>query len=320
MRPTAKRKLKDINFETEGAHVALVSKAQDGPANGHDYAVILKANNFSDEYIQKIQQVQVTLEFPEFLERFFGMWETDAEVLAALLGYVEPVDETDDATPEDTWEQYLIDQIQSFTIFKAANEAATPELVLSNLSQEQFLQMRQDQAMIEKAMSTKPRTKVKPKAKDKAGKKMLDPTTEQTLPDAPAAGVGVAKAAADVSAVDTAKELESIQKAFEDTRILLEKATAEIAAFKAEKLEALIKAKSDKVLDVVKDGTHAEILVKAALALDDTDFDKYVSALTAVYKQVETSSLFKEEGISTGETEIQKMSGVAAILKAQYKK
>jgi len=28
MRPTAKRKLKDINFETEGAHVALVVKTK----------------------------------------------------------------------------------------------------------------------------------------------------------------------------------------------------------------------------------------------------------------------------------------------------
>ena len=33
----AKRRLTDINFNKEGAHVALVSKQHGGPANGHNY-------------------------------------------------------------------------------------------------------------------------------------------------------------------------------------------------------------------------------------------------------------------------------------------
>ena len=32
----AKRALKDITFEHDGAHIALVSKEQGGPAHGHD--------------------------------------------------------------------------------------------------------------------------------------------------------------------------------------------------------------------------------------------------------------------------------------------
>jgi len=41
-----KRKLSDISFENEGAHIALVSKRiNNGPANLHDYAVVLKAKN-----------------------------------------------------------------------------------------------------------------------------------------------------------------------------------------------------------------------------------------------------------------------------------
>lgn len=46
-----KRKLSEIDFSREDAHIALVSKEQGGPANGADYALILKAAN-SEEVLQ----------------------------------------------------------------------------------------------------------------------------------------------------------------------------------------------------------------------------------------------------------------------------
>lgn len=87
MTQTAKRKLSEISFEHEGAHVALVSKEQQ-PANGHNYALVLKASKFSKETLEKMQSIKVTLSIPEFLEKFFNIYGTNAEVLARMLGYV----------------------------------------------------------------------------------------------------------------------------------------------------------------------------------------------------------------------------------------
>lgn len=77
----AKRKLSDINFQKEGAHIALVHKNQGGGANGHNYSMLIKATNSSEEFLKKVQQIRVTMDLPEFLWRFFGMWEDDAELL-----------------------------------------------------------------------------------------------------------------------------------------------------------------------------------------------------------------------------------------------
>lgn len=52
--------------------------------------MIAKANNFSPEFNKKMQQIGATMELPDFLEKFFGIWGSDAEVLARLMGYVEP--------------------------------------------------------------------------------------------------------------------------------------------------------------------------------------------------------------------------------------
>ena len=67
----ATKRLTDISFEHEGAAIALVSASQGGPASGKDKVLQLKATNgFSQETIQKAQQIQVTLDIPEFLQKF----------------------------------------------------------------------------------------------------------------------------------------------------------------------------------------------------------------------------------------------------------
>ena len=59
MKP-AKRKLTDIDFSREGAHIALCHKDQ-GVANQADFALVLKAD-YSDEFVQKLQTVKIQLE------------------------------------------------------------------------------------------------------------------------------------------------------------------------------------------------------------------------------------------------------------------
>ena len=90
---TKKRVMKNVTFDHENAHLALCSKEQ-GVANNADYALILKSQGASEEFIEKMQQVQITLELPDFLNRFFNIWEEDADVLATMMGYVEPAETT----------------------------------------------------------------------------------------------------------------------------------------------------------------------------------------------------------------------------------
>ena len=71
MTQKAKRRLSDISFSHEGAHLALCSKSQ-GAANNWNKALIMKGHNFSPEFIQKMQQIQVTYELPDFLRKVMG--------------------------------------------------------------------------------------------------------------------------------------------------------------------------------------------------------------------------------------------------------
>jgi hypothetical protein len=145
----AKRKLSDISFEKEGAHVALTSKQQGGPANGHDYALVLKANKFSEEFVQKMQQVRVTMELPDFLCKFFSMYYEDAEVLARMMGYEKP-EMTEEVKAQD-YEDYIQSKLEAFEILKSANDSESLSQVLSDLDENEYLAMLNDQERIEKA-------------------------------------------------------------------------------------------------------------------------------------------------------------------------
>jgi hypothetical protein len=146
----AKRKLSDISFEKEGAHVALTSKQQGGPANTHDYALVLKANKFSEEFVQKMQQVRVTMELPDFLRKFFNMYGDDVEILATMMGYERPEME-DEEYESESYEDYIKSKMEAFEILKSAKEAESLADVLSTLDETEYLAMLNDQALIEKA-------------------------------------------------------------------------------------------------------------------------------------------------------------------------
>ena len=111
-----KRVLKNINFENETSHIALVGPAVGGPANGQDFALIMKSLNFSKETIEKMQKVRVTLELPDFLHKFFGMYYEDAEVLARVLGYEPPEPDTD--YDGDWYQRYIDDKVAAIEIMK----------------------------------------------------------------------------------------------------------------------------------------------------------------------------------------------------------
>ena len=112
--------------------------------------LIAKANNFSPEFIQKMQQIQVTYELPEFLRKVMNMYYEDAEVLARMMGYVEPENEEEDY--DDWYENYIEEKLSAFTIIKSLHEAKNLPEALSQLTEQDYLDVLNDQVLIEKAL------------------------------------------------------------------------------------------------------------------------------------------------------------------------
>jgi len=181
----AKRRLTNISFEHEGAHLALTSKTiNQGSANGHNKGLIMKGTaQFSDEFIEKMQAVRVTMELPDFLEKFFHLYEEDAEVLAAMMGYTPDAETPEGENAEDTsgmyeddcfydwWKErlpegtdpymvepteqdykdYIAARLQGIEVLMSLRDAETLPEGLSALDESAYLGMLKDQERLEKA-------------------------------------------------------------------------------------------------------------------------------------------------------------------------
>lgn len=346
----AKRKLSDISFEKEGAHVALVSKQQGGPANNKAYALVLKGHNFSEEYIQKMQQVKVTMELPEFLQRFFNVYYHDSEILARMMGYVPPVREASNSYEEEA-EEYIQSKLEAFEVLKSVNDAESIAEVLSGLDETQYLSMLNDQSLIEKAFRKMDKQETKETPAVKSAKKesevVADAADEDTSTHASVEKSIEASASVtsihkeqnmtkEIKVDDTTKieksatelSLELLQKSFDESRVELQKAQELIAEFKKEKQEQIQKSKTAQFTAVIKDEKLQAPIVKAALSLEsEDDFVAFLAAITSMQANIETtqgfiekSALFQEQGASTSEDPKDKESAVARILKSKQVK
>lgn len=153
-RPKAKRRLTNISFEAQGSHLALVSTDQGGGANGHNYALVTKSTQqFSEEFFEKSAKIRVTMEICDFLQKFFGMYYEDAEVLARLLG-LDTEEEGEDSEEEpkvNDYEDYIQSKLEQFELLKSLYDTDSIPEVLSTCSEDEYLGLLRDQERIEKA-------------------------------------------------------------------------------------------------------------------------------------------------------------------------
>jgi len=330
MTRVAKRALKDISFDTEGAHIALTSKSQGYSANGHPYALVMKSSGFSQEAIQKMQQIQVTMDLPDFLRKFFNLYYDDAEVLARLMGYVPEEVEDDDIYGS---EAYYAERLESFTIMKSLNEAEDKLKALSLLNETEYLALLNDQVKVEKAFAALDANKSDTAATVVESDNSTNASVEKSVEPS---GSKVTKSKKENMTLKTKQgdeptvemveksTLDSIQKALNDKDVELQKALADVAAFKEAQQEQIIKSKTAQITAVVTDANLQAVIVKAALALElEDDFTAFVGALSSMQKTlkdtkdfVEKSTLFEEVGASTSTDALQE-SPVARILKSR---
>lgn len=295
----ATRRLTDIKFDQEGAHVALVGKHQGGPANGITTLVTKATDHIDQAVVEKAATVTVSMQFPEFLRKFFGMYWEDSEVLSATLGY-GTTDEFD--WENKTYQDYLDSKVKSISIMKAVYKAVDIPAALAALTPEEHLTLLEDQELVEKAMSS-----VLPE-----GESLEDHTGESTLETIlkSAHEEFVTKAVADAVA--------PVQKALEEQAVVLKAAQDQVAAFVAAEQAAVTKARTDALAAVVP-ADKVEALMKAYAPMDAEGFQVAVEALAVVKALADQSDMLVEKGVSGSGAEDQKEADLThEILKAKY--
>lgn len=323
----AKRLLSNIDFSGETSHIALVGPAVGGPANGQDYALVMKATDkFSPEFIEKASKVQVTMDINEFLVKFFHMYYEDAEVLAQVMGFetsltedaTEDDSETETSEPvdyEDQYRAYIAEKVNNITIVKSVFSSENVLEAITELTEDEYLSLLQDQAVLEKALKKAQKIK-KANKSDKAPAESETSTNASVENNVEPTGSDNLEKSMDEDIEKSA--IAELQKAFDAQAVELQKALDAVKQFEEANRVAVEKAKGAKIVAAVKDVEKSAILTKAALTLSDEDFDAFVSTLESLTVAVEKSAMFEEQGASVDEDATPvKESAVAKAIKAR---
>lgn len=289
----AVNKLRDMDFSGEGSAVALVGPAVGGPANSKTTLLYKSvAVKRSPEFVKKAQQVQVTLELPEFLDKFFNVWGTDAHVLAQMFGYVEPEDSY--YKTDDWYSDYIDTKVKAFKIVKSLHAAPNLAEALINLSEAEHLSVLEAQALLEPYIDKVEKAKNESALDSKPNKETKMETVDKA-------------------------EFEKVQKALETQAAALAEAQSVIKAFEADRKEAVKKSKVDAIKAVLKDEKIADAIAKAFDLENEETFTAGVAAIKSLQDLVEKSALFVETGTTVTDTEDKKeeKSGVFKALEAK---
>ena len=330
----AKRVISKFNFEGEGSAVALVSASQGGAANSFKTLVIKSADKYSPEFIQKAQKVQVVMDFDDFLQKFFGMWKEDAKILTSILGFgdeeMDSESESDDLgvynddyfyewfdeklveegatyrspTEEDklAWLEY---RKQGITLVKSLAETDNKLEMLAALSEKDYWSVLNEQKFFEKALNNlqsggQPKQNVVAKTtKTTKATKAVHNKENNMSGDNP---VMIEKAQYDV-----------IQKALEEQKEQLEKATKALADFEAKEKLAIEKSRKADILAAVEVEETAEKLFKAVGELAPEAFADVIEVVKSLSTKVEKSVFFTEQGTKAEGEKVAKSALRAAI-------
>lgn len=302
MTTIAKRRLTDIKFEHEGAHVALVSKHQGGPANGVTTLITKATHNITQEQIEKATTVTVEMQFPEFLRKFFGLYWDDAEVLSSVMGYGRT------EYPDTTEKDWIDQKVESISLMKSVYKAQDVEKALAALTPEQTLAILADQEMLEKAFKALPeQTQIKHEEIIP-----METILKAAHDEAVSSAVALEKAAG-VTAVA------EIQKSLDAQVELLKAANSELEVFKSATAAVKVEARKSALVAAKVPADKVEAVMKSLAALDDESFSATVETMKSLASAVDASDLMQESGVQgTGAESQEEVDRTTAILKARY--
>jgi hypothetical protein len=290
-----KRRLKNFNFEQEGAHVALVGKHQGGPANGYTTLITKATEGIPLAFVEKADMVRVTMTIQDFLRRFFSLYYDEAEVLAGILGFNIDMEES----TEDSYQDYIQSQIDSVELMKSLFKAENITKAISEVTTEQFDTLLKDQLLVEKAMSSQ----------EGVSKQNVKQTKEDVTP----------MSTENLDVVQKSDLEALIEKAVGPLKTELTKANETIEAFKAKEKEQVSATRKAALKDAVKDEEKAEVLFKSFSNLTDEEFTSTVETLKAMTTAGDAGELFTEKGVDAGiEEPAAKANATRTYLEKQY--
>lgn len=265
----AVRRLTDIKFEHEGAHVALVGKHQGGAANGHT-VLLTKATDKLPEVIdlgKSLEQVEVKMSMEEFLRKFFDMWHSEAEMLTKLLGFETEYEAyANDASLSEpkSHTDFLEDRLTGITLMKSMSEGT-----LESISKADYLNILKYQQTFENNGETMSQA-------DMVKKSLLDESNQKVA---------------------------DLTKSVSDLQAELKKANEELHDLKAAEAANVEKARKDALAEVLP-AEQVEVTYKSLASLDQESFDNIVKQFGGKLEAESESDDFVEKGAAdSGEIE-----------------
>ena len=334
----ATRKIKKFDFSDNNSTVALVGPVVGGPANGITTLITKSNRKVSEAFIEKASQITVTMTINEYLTRFFHVYDVDSEILARSLGFVtegmdkaiieaqeEQIDMQEqpdypgwETEPGDKkYEDYVNYKVKSISVMKQLHEAENLDDVLAVLTEEQYLQLLQDQEVIEKALV------VCEESNAETAKGNPHNSREDNKNEGKTSVVKRKKTTGEaMSDVTEQVTVVALQKALDEQKVALEKAMESVAKYEQEKVEAINKSKLEQLVKAADDKSFAEIIFKACAKAEDADYAAVVKAvgdLVAKAKEIE-KGLFVETGASVETTEQETLDPLQKLIKSQFGK
>lgn len=293
----ATRKLSEFNFDEQGAAVALVGPLVGGAANGRTTLLTKSLKEITDVEVQKASEVTVTMSIVDFLCKFFSLWYDDALVLALAMGYDVGDDGYSFVEASESYEDYLQERVDAIHIMKSLvldNELDGIKKAVGELPSKDYLSILKAQeqfeknfdAAVEKCAVIKKSSSIAAEGVT-AEKSVNTPSVEIKEEDSMSEFI--------TKAVHEAAIAVEVQKAKDAFGVELQKALDEVAVFKAEKEEAIVKSRKAALSSVEADEAKVEELLKSLSPLSQEAFDVVVKSLKAKEEKLEDSDLFVQK-------------------------
>lgn len=291
---TAKRRIKEYRFDKDHHHIALVHSSQGGAANNYHEALVLKStNDITDEYLEKATMVKVTLPFDDFLEKFFGMWSENADLLTEILGFSDEEDMSEADKASMSWEDYKAECEKERQDFINSVEIMKSKTPISEMSAADFLSVMTTQSLFESKQDEIEKAFNADKTATKENKNVEIEVELQKAKDEKAAVL---------------QELETLKAA---NAVALQ----ELETLKAAQVAAKEAARKEAIAGVVP-ADQVEETFKSFNVLDDVAFGKLIDVMKA--KDTAESEVFKEKGVAGGSADNKTEDLVAKQIKAKY--
>ena len=282
-----KRLIKEYRFDKEHHHVAMVHKSQGGAANNYHEALVLKStNDITDEYLEKATMVKVTLPFDDFLEKFFGMWSENADLLTEILGFSDEEDVSAAEKAGMSWEDYQAQCEQERQDFINSVEIMKSKKPVSELNAGDFLSV----------MTTQSRFEEKQSEIEKAFNAVKSATKENKN-------------------VEIEVELKKATAEIETLKAANAAALAELETLKAANAAAKDASRKQAIADAVP-ADKVDDVFKSLNGLDDTAFYTVLEVMKAT--AASEAEVFKEKGITGSDADPVQEDKASAVLKAKY--